>query len=68
MPAGPSEVLVIADETAIPEFVAADLLSQAEHGADSQVILVTISEIVAEKVIAAINKQLESTSKKRNSI
>jgi histidinol dehydrogenase len=68
MPAGPSEVLVIADDTAVPEFVAADLLSQAEHGADSQVILVTTSEIVAEKVIHAINKQLESLPRKEIAI
>jgi len=58
MPAGPSEVLVIADETAIPEFVAADLLSQAEHGPDSQVILVTTSEAFANKVDDEIKKQL----------
>ncbi len=64
MPAGPSEVLVIADDTAIPEFVAADLLSQAEHGADSQVILVTTSEVVTEKVIIAINEQFESLPRK----
>jgi histidinol dehydrogenase len=64
MPAGPSEVLVIADDIANPEFVAADLLSQAEHGADSQVILVTTNEIVAEKVIAAMNKQLENLPRK----
>ncbi len=64
MPAGPSEVLIMADETAVPEFIAADLLSQAEHGADSQVILVTISEVVAEKTIAAINEQLESLPRK----
>ncbi|HPG11647.1 MAG TPA: histidinol dehydrogenase, partial [Chitinophagaceae bacterium] len=44
MPAGPSELLVLADDTAVPEFVAADLLSQAEHGKDSQVVLVTTSE------------------------
>src|SRR5215204_3324552 len=49
MPAGPSEVLVIADETAIPDYVAADLLSQAEHGVDSQVILLTTSKELAEK-------------------
>ncbi|EHV9724135.1 histidinol dehydrogenase, partial [Vibrio parahaemolyticus] len=48
MPAGPSEVLVIADETADPDFIAADLLSQAEHGPDSQVVLVTPSPIVAD--------------------
>lgn len=58
MPAGPSEVLVIADETAVPEFVAADLLSQAEHGPDSQVILITINETIAEKVSAAIKRQV----------
>lgn len=58
MPAGPSEVAVFADETAIPEFVAADLLSQAEHGRDSQVLLVSTSESVIEKSIAAIDEQL----------
>lgn len=58
MPAGPSEVLVIADETANPEFVAADLLSQAEHGPDSQVVLVTPSPIVADKVADAVKSQL----------
>lgn len=60
MPAGPSEVLVIADETAIPEFAASDLLSQAEHGPDSQVILVTTSESMAEKVNEAVNDQIKS--------
>lgn len=60
MPAGPSEVMVIADETAVPDFVAADLLSQAEHGADSQVILVTFSEKVAEDVLKSIENQLVS--------
>ncbi len=64
MPAGPSEVLVIADDTAIPEFVAADLLSQAEHGADSQVILVTTSKVIAEKTMAAIHEQLDSLPRK----
>ena len=64
MPAGPSEVLVIADETAVPDFVAADLLSQAEHGPDSQVLLVTISEIIAEKVNEAINKQVKILQRK----
>lgn len=58
MQAGPSEVLVIADEFANPEFVAADLLSQAEHGADSQVILVTTSETLAQKTELAIQRQL----------
>lgn len=58
MPAGPSEVLVIADETATPSFVAADLLSQAEHGADSQVLLLTTSGRMASEVEAAIGEQL----------
>ena len=57
MPAGPSELLVIADETCDPEFVASDLLSQAEHGGDSQVILVTNSEEIVSKVIEAIENQ-----------
>jgi len=64
MPAGPSEVLVIADETAIPDFVAADLLSQAEHGPDSQVILITTNESLAEKVVIAIGDQLEEIPRK----
>ena len=58
MPAGPSEVLVIADESAVPEFVAADLLSQAEHGPDSQVMLVSNSNEMIQKVKAEIVKQL----------
>lgn len=58
MPAGPSEVCVYADETAVPAFVAADLLSQAEHGADSQVLLVTSSSEVMEQVQQEIEKQL----------
>lgn len=57
LPAGPSELLVIADETCDPEFVASDLLSQAEHGDDSQVILVTNSEVIVAKVIEAIEIQ-----------
>lgn len=57
MPAGPSELLVIADETCDPEFVASDLLSQAEHGGDSQVILVTNSEEIVAKVTLAIENQ-----------
>lgn len=64
MPAGPSEVLVIADETAVPEFIAADLLSQAEHGPDSQVLLTTTSETLAEKVNEAINDQLKNLPRK----
>ena len=59
MPAGPSEVLVIADETAIPEYVASDLLSQAEHGADSQVILLATSEEVVEKVQQCLKEQVK---------
>lgn len=58
MPAGPSEVLVIADDTARPDFVAADMLSQAEHGPDSQTVLVTHSENLIEKVETEIKKQL----------
>jgi histidinol dehydrogenase len=58
MPAGPSEVEVIADHTANPAFVAADFLSQAEHGADSQSILLTTSETLAEQVVAEIEKQV----------
>ena len=58
MPAGPSEVLVIADDSAVPEFVAADLLAQAEHGVDSQSVLVTTSAEFAKKTIAELNKQL----------
>ncbi|WP_191938549.1 histidinol dehydrogenase [Pantoea agglomerans] len=58
MPAGPSEVLVIADEGATPAFVASDLLSQAEHGPDSQVILLTPSLKLAEAVAVAVEQQL----------
>jgi histidinol dehydrogenase len=58
MPAGPSEVLVIADDSAVPEYVAADLLAQAEHGVDSQSVLVTTSTAFAEKTIIELNKQL----------
>ncbi|EHH2417974.1 histidinol dehydrogenase [Vibrio parahaemolyticus] len=63
MPAGPSEVLVIADETAEPDFIAADLLSQAEHGPDSQVVLVTPSPIVADQVTDAVQRQLKALSR-----
>lgn len=58
MPAGPSEVEVIADETANPVFVAADLLSQAEHGVDSQVVLITTSEKLMEEVEYEVQHQL----------
>ncbi|HLM60972.1 MAG TPA: histidinol dehydrogenase [Pyrinomonadaceae bacterium] len=58
MPAGPSEVAVLADETCVPAFAAADLLSQAEHGIDSQVLLVTTSEKVIEETLPEIDRQL----------
>jgi histidinol dehydrogenase len=64
MPAGPSEVAVFADETAKPGFVAADLLSQAEHGVDSQVILLATSLKIVEKVMEEINNQVEDMSRK----
>ena len=63
MPAGPSEVLVMADETADPRFVAADLLSQAEHGPDSQSILVTNSQAIAEAVEKETAEQLKKLSR-----
>ncbi|MFA0309308.1 histidinol dehydrogenase [Vibrio splendidus] len=63
MPAGPSEVMVIADETADADFIAADLLSQAEHGPDSQVILVTPSPVIADQVTDAVQKQLKELSR-----
>jgi len=58
MPAGPSEVAILADETCVPEFVAADLLSQAEHGTDSQVILVSTNENVIQTIQTELEKQL----------
>ncbi len=64
LPAGPSEVLVFADEKANPDFVAADLLSQAEHGADSQVMLVTTSGSLPEKVNQAILEQIPQLPRK----
>lgn len=64
MPAGPSEVEVLADETANPQFVASDLLSQAEHGVDSQAILVTTSEALAERVMAEVDVQLAQLPRK----
>ena len=60
MPAGPSEVLIIADKTGNPEFIAADLLSQAEHGADSQVILLSNDEPLIKETLAAIADQLKA--------
>ena len=64
MPAGPSEVAVYADETSNAEFVASDLLSQAEHGADSQVLLVASSTAIVDSVKAAITQQLAKLSRK----
>lgn len=64
MPAGPSEVCVIADDTGNPEFVAADMLSQAEHGADSQAVLITTSERLLNEVIACIDRQTEALERK----
>jgi histidinol dehydrogenase len=64
MPAGPSEVCVIADETAQASFVAADLLSQAEHGIDSQVLLITISEEMLERVKNEVDRQLQLLPRK----
>jgi histidinol dehydrogenase len=58
MPAGPSEVAVLADDSAVPAFVAADLLSQAEHGPDSQVVLVTDSAVLIDSVLNEIGKQI----------
>lgn len=66
MPAGPSELLVFADKTANVSFVAADLLSQAEHGKDSQVVLVSTNQPFLNKVVSEITKQLENLS--RNTI
>jgi len=64
MPAGPSEVAVFADEKSVPTFVAADLLSQAEHGADSQVLLVTTSEKVITESLRELENQLEILPRK----
>ena len=64
MPAGPSELLIVADDTAVPAFVASDLLSQAEHGADSQVILVSTSRKLIDAVEAEIQIQMEALPRK----
>ncbi len=68
MPAGPSEVCVLADETANPAFVAADLLSQAEHGTDSQVVLISTSLSIVETVIEEIKDQLNKIPRKQIAI
>lgn len=64
MPAGPSEVCVLADDTAHPAFIASDLLSQAEHGVDSQVLLVSSSESMVQSVLKEIEMQLEQLPRK----
>ena len=64
MPAGPSEVLVIADDSAVPGYVAADLLSQAEHGPDSQVILLTTAGDIIPEITTAISNQLSELPRK----
>ena len=64
LPAGPSEVLVYADESANPAFVAADLLSQAEHGVDSQVVLVSTSSQIAQKSIEEVKRQTSTLPRK----
>ena len=64
MPAGPSELLVVADDTADAAFVASDLLSQAEHGSDSQVILVSLSKSLIEDVETEIQRQLKDLPRK----
>ncbi|MFN7014926.1 MAG: histidinol dehydrogenase, partial [Bacteroidia bacterium] len=64
MPAGPSEVAVLADNSCVPQFVAADLLSQAEHGADSQVLLVALHEDIVNAVKEELEKQLEVLPRK----
>ena len=68
MPAGPSEVLVIADNTCNPQFVAADLLSQAEHGADSQVILLSNNQNTIDKCLAEVNTQIEHLPRKETAL
>lgn len=65
MPAGPSEVLVIADGQAVPEFCAADLLSQAEHGADSQVIFIATDERIFNETLIELENQLEQLPRKQ---
>lgn len=64
MPAGPSEVAVLADDSCVPAFVAADLLSQAEHGPDSQVVLVSDSRKVVNEVLDEVNRQIEQLTRR----
>lgn len=68
MPAGPSEVAILTDETCVPAFVAADLLSQAEHGPDSQVVLVSTSEEVIAETIVEIERQIETLTRKATAL
>lgn len=65
MPAGPSEIAVYADNSCVPAFVAADLLSQAEHGPDSQVLLVSVSLDIINKVVAELNRQMDLLPRKK---
>lgn len=65
MPAGPSEVLIIADKNARGDFIAADLLSQAEHGSDSQVVLVSTDDAKVDEVLEEISKQIKSLPRKK---
>ena len=65
LPAGPSEILVVADDTAKPDFIAADLLSQAEHGTDSQAMLVCTNEAIVKEVNSQLNKQLNELPRKK---
>ena len=65
MPAGPSEVMVIADSTGVPEFIAADLLAQAEHGSDSQVVFISTSTRMLEEVKAQVKIQLEKLPRQK---
>jgi histidinol dehydrogenase len=64
LPAGPSEVMVVADETAVPSFIAADMLAQAEHGTDSQAVLLTTEKSIAEKVALELEKQKTNLTRK----
>ena len=65
MPAGPSELLIAADESSDPDFVASDLLSQAEHGPDSQVILVTTQKKIIKKILQALGEQIQTLPRKK---
>lgn len=64
MPAGPSELLIVADDSAVPAFIASDLLSQAEHGTDSQVILVSTSKVLIDEVEKEVQSQMEVLPRK----